>query len=280
MKWSALVRALDEGERFRSRVSLYMHPLAGRPVLWHTLSAIAEVSPVPDRIVLVHRADDALALPEALPVPLVAVVATPGCEAAAEREACAKAASGVARVLLAQGATPLVTAASLERALAATSAEAVALRGSEAEQGTIALVLRASDLARGASWETPAGMDVSARTRPEGIVVRDREALGEAATALRDRLVRQHQEQGVTFLLPRSVWLDCDVVIGPDTVVYPGVVLEGRTEIGAECVVGPYCRLIEATIGRGVELKGWNYIARTSIRNHAVLEPHVRRGFE
>jgi bifunctional UDP-N-acetylglucosamine pyrophosphorylase/glucosamine-1-phosphate N-acetyltransferase len=76
------------------------------------------------------------------------------------------------------------------------------------------------------------------------------------------------------------VWLDCEVAIGEDTVVYPGVVIEGRTDIGSECVVGPHCRIIEASIGRGAELKGWNFIARTSIRNHAVLEPYVRRGFD
>jgi len=37
---------------------------------------------------------------------------------------------------------------------------------------------------------------------------------------------------------------------------------------------------VDASIGRGAELKGWNYVARTSIRNHAVLEPYVRRGFD
>jgi bifunctional N-acetylglucosamine-1-phosphate-uridyltransferase/glucosamine-1-phosphate-acetyltransferase GlmU-like protein len=52
------------------------------------------------------------------------------------------------------------------------------------------------------------------------------------------------------------------------------------TEIGSECVIGPHCRVIESRIGRGVELKGWNYVTHTSIRNHAVLEPYVRRGYE
>jgi hypothetical protein len=45
-------------------------------------------------------------------------------------------------------------------------------------------------------------------------------------------------------------------------------------------VIGPYTRLVDATLGRGVELKGWNYVARTAVRNHAVLEPYVRRGFD
>ena len=56
--------------------------------------------------------------------------------------------------------------------------------------------------------------------------------------------------------------------------------LEGATEIGAECVIGPFSRLVEATVGRGVELRGWNYVAHTSVRNHAVLEPYVRRGVD
>jgi bifunctional UDP-N-acetylglucosamine pyrophosphorylase/glucosamine-1-phosphate N-acetyltransferase len=85
---------------------------------------------------------------------------------------------------------------------------------------------------------------------------------------------------GVTFRNPATVVVDSTVSIGADTVVYPGAVLEGRTEIGRECVIGPYSRIVESTIGRGVELKGWNYVTRTTIRNHAVLEPHVRRGFD
>jgi hypothetical protein len=29
-----------------------------------------------------------------------------------------------------------------------------------------------------------------------------------------------------------------------------------------------------------VELKGFNYVSHTSIRNRAILEPHVKRGFD
>ncbi len=85
---------------------------------------------------------------------------------------------------------------------------------------------------------------------------------------------------GVTFLEPRSVLADVDVRIGPDTLVYPGVVLEGRTVIGSETVIGPGCRIIDSQVGSGVELKGWNYLVNTNIRNRAVLEPYVRRGYD
>ena len=59
-----------------------------------------------------------------------------------------------------------------------------------------------------------------------------------------------------------------------------GTVIEGATDIGSECVIGPYSRIVESRIGRGAELKGWNYVARTTIRNRAILEPYVRRGFD
>jgi bifunctional UDP-N-acetylglucosamine pyrophosphorylase/glucosamine-1-phosphate N-acetyltransferase len=104
--------------------------------------------------------------------------------------------------------------------------------------------------------------------------------MAEAALAIHDRLIRRHEAAGVSFVLPATTWVDADVTIGADTVIYPGAVLEGQTKIGSECVIGPYTRLVDATLGRGVELKGWNYVARTAVRNHAVLEPYVRRGFD
>lgn len=115
---------------------------------------------------------------------------------------------------------------------------------------------------------------------PSAVVVHDRAALARAVAAVRDRLVRAHMAAGVTFLLPDSVLVDVDVRVGRDTIVYPGVVLEGTTEVGEETVIGPGCRLVDAWIGSGVELKGWNYVSHASIRNRAILEPHVRRGFD
>jgi hypothetical protein len=115
---------------------------------------------------------------------------------------------------------------------------------------------------------------------PEGILVRDRATLARAIGAVRDRVVQNLLAGGVTFLLPETVLVDLDVRIGADTVIYPGVILEGQTTIGAETVVGPGCRIIDSWIGSGVELKGWNYIVGANIRNRAVMEPYVRRGFD
>ncbi|MDQ3698459.1 MAG: hypothetical protein M3373_10630 [Gemmatimonadota bacterium] len=277
MTWRAVVRALDDGASFRSKVSLYLHPLGGRPVLWHVLHALSEVTPPPERILVVHRGGQTPGLPDPFPVPLeTTAAALPDDEAATLRGVFGN--GGL--VLLIDGAAPLVSAGSLTCLVAAASQGTAWLEGRGPAREWIAIAGDARELAASEGWRAVPAATVSAGAPAEALRVRDRQSFGEASVALRDLIVRHHQANGVTFVLPATVWVDVDVIIGADTVVYPSAVLEGRTEIGSECVIGPHCRLSEATIGRGVELKGWNYVARTSIRNHAVLEAHVRRGFE
>ena len=87
---------------------------------------------------------------------------------------------------------------------------------------------------------------------------------------------------------PKDVASKTDIIItmvpdGPEVeqaVLGPNGVLEGATDIAGECVIGPYSRIVEASIGRGVELSGWNHVQRTTVRNQAVLEPFARRGLD
>jgi hypothetical protein len=140
-----------------------------------------------------------------------------------------------------------------------------------------ALLLRGGDLSDpGRTEPGPRRTD----SLPEAVVVHDRCTLARATRLIRDRIIERQMANGVTFLIPESVIVDVDVQIGRDTVVYPGVVLEGQTVVGQETVLGPGCRVIDSWIGSGVELKGWNFVSRSSIRNRAILEPYVRRGFD
>src|SRR5690606_28913171 len=66
----------------------------------------------------------------------------------------------------------------------------------------------------------------------EAFAVRDRASLARAGALIQQRLIGRLMEGGVTFLKPETVLVDVDVTIGPDTVIYPGVVLEGGTTIG------------------------------------------------
>jgi bifunctional N-acetylglucosamine-1-phosphate-uridyltransferase/glucosamine-1-phosphate-acetyltransferase GlmU-like protein len=275
VSWSAVVAALDRGDAFRSRVSVYLHPLAGRPIAWHVVRALCEAAPPPDRVRVLHLAEIPMALPTTLPVQLEAEPVQPGNEGLALRAALTT--PGVK--VLADGAAPLIAPSTIARLLRAGEAAPAALMSSDGL--ALALVGEGPALASAEDPRHPvAPLRVAPTTDVELIRVYDRHSLSEAAVAIRDQIVRGHEANGVSFLLPATTWVDADVRIGPDSVIYPGAVLEGQTDIGPECVIGPYSRLVDASIGRGVELKGWNYVTRTAIRNHAVLEPHVRRGFD
>ncbi|QYR23841.1 bifunctional UDP-N-acetylglucosamine diphosphorylase/glucosamine-1-phosphate N-acetyltransferase GlmU [Paenibacillus sp. sptzw28] len=89
----------------------------------------------------------------------------------------------------------------------------------------------------------------------EGIGVNDRVGLAEAEQLMRARIVRKHQIAGVTVIDPAATYIEADVVIGADTVIYPGTMLRGRTSIGEDCVIGPQADITDTTIGSGVTVK-------------------------
>lgn len=277
MSWSAVISALDDGEAFRSRVSVYLHPLAGRPIVWHVIRALAQVPDRPTEIIVLYRASQPIALPPDTAVTVRAVAVNAGTEMVSLRAAVTTRGPTV----LIDGAAALVEPATIARLLRAGEAGIATLRDERNGARYVAVAGEGPALASQEDPRLPRGAVRVAATTPEELIrIADRHTFSQASLALHDRLVKQHEARGVTFVLPGTTWIDVDVRIGVDTVIYPGVVLEGLTEIGVECVIGPHSRLVEARIGKGVELKGWNYVTRTQIRNHAVLEPYVRRGYD
>ncbi len=128
-----------------------------------------------------------------------------------------------------------------------------------------------------ATDDTP-GLSVKLDDPIEMLGINDREQLAEAEAVLRDRIRRRLMAEGVTFMAPESTTVDADVKIGPDTVIYPCVVIEGASAIGREAVIGPFTRIVDAHVGRGAELQGWNSIVRSTVANGAIVKPYVRQG--
>ena len=277
-RWHAVVSALDAGESFRSRVSVYQHPLAGRPIVWHVVKALLGAVPAPERGLVLDRAASPVTMGPALPdVDYEAV------ERGEEARSLRVAVTSPGLKLLVDGAAPLLTPATLARLLRAGELGVATLQGDGAadHEPRVAVAGEGPALASAEDPRHPLGASRVAANDPlETLRVSDRRTLSQASVALRDRLVRRHEIAGVSFLLPETSWVDVDVRIGSDTVVYPGAVFEGASDIGSECVIGPYTRIVESTVGRGSELKGWNYVSRVSVRNHAVLEPYERRGLD
>ena len=84
----------------------------------------------------------------------------------------------------------------------------------------------------------------------ECLGINDRRQLAQLAAVQRGRILDRLMTEGVTVLDPASTYVDDTVTVGPDTVLYPGVTLEGATSIGAECVIGTGSQIAAEPPGR------------------------------
>ena len=57
---------------------------------------------------------------------------------------------------------------------------------------------------------------------------------------------------GVTIEDPARTYIDADVIVEADTVIHPGVFLEGRTRVGARCEIYSGSRIVNSTLGDDV----------------------------
>src|SRR5690606_3349656 len=57
-----------------------------------------------------------------------------------------------------------------------------------------------------------------------------------------------------TIIDPDNTYIEAEVKIGRDTIVYPGAILKGNTTIGSDCIIGENTRIENSSIGNGVEI--------------------------
>jgi bifunctional UDP-N-acetylglucosamine pyrophosphorylase/glucosamine-1-phosphate N-acetyltransferase len=102
--------------------------------------------------------------------------------------------------------------------------------------------------------------------------INNRLHLAEANAIQRKKLVDKWSLEGVTFMDPLSVYLEPDVTIGNDTVIWPGAVLAGRTHIGKNCQIGPHVRIQDSGIGDGCKVE-FAVIERREIPAGEIIGP-------
>jgi bifunctional UDP-N-acetylglucosamine pyrophosphorylase/glucosamine-1-phosphate N-acetyltransferase len=95
---------------------------------------------------------------------------------------------------------------------------------------------------------------IQAQDHDECRGVNTRVQLEQAARVMRARINCEHMLAGVTMIDPNATYIDADVRVGYDTTIYPGVVLEGSTQIGPRCVLYPGCHLKDTTVGADASL--------------------------
>lgn len=79
--------------------------------------------------------------------------------------------------------------------------------------------------------------------------------LHEANEVMKKRINIGHMNNGVTIIDSASTYIDADVKIKSDTVIYPGTIIEGTTIIGEDCIIGPNSRIVNTIIEDGVQVQ-------------------------
>lgn len=115
----------------------------------------------------------------------------------------------------------------------------------------------------------------------EAMGINNRVQLSEADKQMRMRVLNWHMLQGVTIINPDNTYIDACVNIGRDTIIYPGVYLEGRTEVGEECIIGPDTRIINSQIKNRVSI-AYSNVLEARIAEDCTIGPYsyLRPGTE
>jgi bifunctional UDP-N-acetylglucosamine pyrophosphorylase / glucosamine-1-phosphate N-acetyltransferase len=105
----------------------------------------------------------------------------------------------------------------------------------------------------------------------EMIGINTRLHLAQAENLLRQRINQQWMLAGVTMIDPATVYIEPEVTLGQDTILWPGTYLHGSTQIGEGCVIGPNTIIKDTKIGNNCTLLA-------SVVEGALLEDHVEMG--
>jgi bifunctional UDP-N-acetylglucosamine pyrophosphorylase/glucosamine-1-phosphate N-acetyltransferase len=111
----------------------------------------------------------------------------------------------------------------------------------------------------------------------ETLGVNDRVALSQAETIMRARIVEKHMRNGVSIINPDNTYISAESVIGADTVLQPGVIIEGTSEIGEDCVIGPNSHITDSRIGNRTTIHS-SVVTKSVIGTDTAVGPfaHIR----
>src|SRR5262245_18455660 len=118
-----------------------------------------------------------------------------------------------------------------------------------------------------------AGVETVTVPKAEEIAgINSRLELAEVSRVVRDRKNRALMAAGVTIDDPATTYIDEQVEIGPDTIIHPGVSIEGNTSIGAGCELHSGVRIVDSRIGARV------IVLNCSLLSEVIVDEDVRIG--
>ncbi len=104
--------------------------------------------------------------------------------------------------------------------------------------------------------------------------INDRAQLAQATAGMRARINDRLMRAGVTMLDPATTYIDCGVRVGRETVIYPQTILEGETEVGEGCLLGPATHLMDSVIQNGVTCQK-STVWQSKVEEKATIGPYA-----
>jgi bifunctional UDP-N-acetylglucosamine pyrophosphorylase/glucosamine-1-phosphate N-acetyltransferase len=112
----------------------------------------------------------------------------------------------------------------------------------------------------------------------EFLGVNTRNDLIRAEEVVRRRILGRIMQEGVTVVDPNNTYVEEDVEIGRDTVIYPYTFIDNGVKIGSNCNIGPFARLRqgvmladEVSVGNFVEIVRSRIGKYTRIRHQCYI---------
>ena len=108
--------------------------------------------------------------------------------------------------------------------------------------------------------------------------VNSRKELAEVAAILRATKNEELMASGVTIVDPAATYIAPDVTVGADSIIHPGVHLEGRTRIGSGCEIHSGVRILDSAVDDGVVINNFCVIVESHVSSGARVGPfaHIR----
>jgi bifunctional UDP-N-acetylglucosamine pyrophosphorylase/glucosamine-1-phosphate N-acetyltransferase len=108
----------------------------------------------------------------------------------------------------------------------------------------------------------------------DALGINDRIELARARREMNARLCERHMRDGVTIVDPDTTYLEPELTIGRDTVIYPNTAVSRLSEIGEACTIGPNARLSNAKLGNGVTVRE-SVIIDSAVGDGTIVGPYA-----
>jgi len=109
----------------------------------------------------------------------------------------------------------------------------------------------------------------------EVLGINSKKELLEANITMKDRILDGHMKNGVTFF-DRNIYIENDVTIGKDTVIFPNTHILGKTRIGEGVSVGPNSFIRDSMLHDVVIIEGFVFMEGAELEEGVRVGPFSR----